>query len=569
MAGWSPGDQVGRYVLRSPLGTGSFAVVWLAEEIGGHGFRKKVALKLLRQEEDPRRIAELLMEARVVANLQHPNIVAVHRVSDDPVFHMSMDYVDGGTLLALTEHLSAAGLRTPASIAARMGLDILKGLQAAHEAVGPGGRAEGVIHRDLKPANILIDSTGFLKVADFGLAKVAGEATATATGSLKGTPSYVAPEIWKGGREFGPPVDLFAVGCILWELATGRRLLDGNSVPELFARAAMGNAEEDAEALIEWGEPFASFIQRLIERDPAVRYQDCASAIRDLSALQARLDAPADLETFLVLAKGLNEQSSPGDPSRPPRVRPTSDPDWIALIERSEVTPIEVAVGRDVSSMPEAPSAAGRTPVGPRVAAAGAALLAIAVVLGVGLAVTQPPPNEVVAAKAPRLPEDLAVPAPTTRRAPERRAEPTPSVRNASSPNTTETREAVHRPPEARPPKPEPAESPTISEPSPQPSNAGTSTPQEHDVGCLILVSRPAGGRVWIDGREQSARALSRPTRGIELPPGTYRVAMGPGMEPIAETEILLAAGVSTQVQCRLGAGGTCRGTLASSSACW
>ena len=310
--------------------------MWLADELGELGFRKKVALKLLKSADDEDRVTELLSEARLVAVLSHPNIVQITRISPEPVFHMAMEYVDGGTIRELIERMATTGLQIPPSVVLAVGLHVARALEVAHHHVDQDGTARPIVHRDLKPANILLARSGFAKVADFGLAKAVGDATATATGMLKGTPAYVAPEIWKGAREFGPGVDLFALGCILYEMGTGQRLMDGGSIPEIFAKASMGKAEDEAAELADWCPPLVPIIQKLLEREPADRYADARPLIADLERAELLIARGADLETFLVL---VDQVAPPTDAPPPPlsgslRLPTKTDPTWAALLSR-------------------------------------------------------------------------------------------------------------------------------------------------------------------------------------------------------------------------------------------
>lgn len=602
-ARWHDGERLGRYELKKKLGAGAFAEVWLADEVGELGFRKKVALKLLKSSDDEERVEELLSEARLVAVLSHPNIVGITRIEPEPVFHMAIEYVDGGTVLELIERMTASELVMPPSVVLKVGLDVARALEVAHHHIGQDGKPRPIVHRDLKPANILLARSGFAKVADFGLAKAVGDATATATGMLKGTPAYVAPEIWKGQREFGPPIDLFALGCILYEMAVGHRLMLGSTIPEIFAKASMGKAEEEANELAEWCPPLVPIVRRLLERDPADRYEDTRPLIRDLEQAEMLIARGADLETFLTLL----EQVSPVDDGEPPplsgsiRLPTKTDPVWAAFLKETTGTDVEV-VSQPAMTAESALAAAakanaaqqikgrksGKTTtrsgktgqvkrpsskttrvrrpsskttqvrtVGADKKKTSPLLLVLFAVIGVLLVMItmlalfsepdEAPVLPPVTAARPGvgLPADLAVANTVTRPEPTTAARPvpTPAVRPPAQDPEPETA--------AEAPTPEPTPEEVVT-PEPTPKPAAPTT------GCVQLASRPSGGVVWLNGTQRSSRALSNPRRGVRLKPGKHTVEMGQGSSASVKTTVTVRAGDSTKVTCFLTGSANC-----------
>ena len=299
---WNKGDRLGRYELLRPLGEGGAAEVWQATEHGELGFRKPVALKLLKDTSHSGRVAELLKEARLVASIAHPNVVGIREVADyDDGIYVAMEFVDGGTLKGLMDWLGEARLAMPASVATAIGCDILRALDAAHNARGTDGQPYPIIHRDLKPANVLLARAGIAKVADFGLAKTQDDTVQTMQGKLKGTPAYLPPESWSGSREFLPTMDLFTVGAILYELVTGERLFPGNKIPEIFGLVFSRTAEDEIKPILKQAPALAPVILRLLQRNPLDRYQSAADALAELEAVHARVDVGCDLATFMAL----------------------------------------------------------------------------------------------------------------------------------------------------------------------------------------------------------------------------------------------------------------------------
>jgi pimeloyl-ACP methyl ester carboxylesterase/predicted Ser/Thr protein kinase len=202
-------SRLGPYRLLERIGAGGMGHVWRAED---ERLGRTVAVKLLHrsvlQDDTARR--RLLREARALAALDHPNVASVIGYEEDPEHpFLVMGYVEGDTLASLAREAPIAAERL-----LPIATQILAGLGAAH--------AQGVIHRDLKPVNVMLTPAGVVKLVDFGLADAAEESTLTPAGYIVGTPAYMAPEQAIGSRPT-PRSDLFSVGVILYELLTGRR----------------------------------------------------------------------------------------------------------------------------------------------------------------------------------------------------------------------------------------------------------------------------------------------------------------------------------------------------------
>jgi WD40 repeat protein/tRNA A-37 threonylcarbamoyl transferase component Bud32 len=209
------------YEIEGELGRGGMGVVYKARHLRLH---RICALKMVLAgpHAAPEALVRFLTEAEAVAKLRHPHIVAIHQIGEyDGLPFIELEYLAGGSL---AEQLD--GTPRPPRRAAELIETLAGAVRAAHEA--------GVVHRDLKPANVLMDDDGTPKVADFGVAKALGAETGlTATDSILGSPSYMAPEQAGGrSREVGPAADMYALGAILYELLTGRPPFRGATVLE-------------------------------------------------------------------------------------------------------------------------------------------------------------------------------------------------------------------------------------------------------------------------------------------------------------------------------------------------
>jgi serine/threonine-protein kinase len=200
--------RLGRYLLKREVGRGGMAVVYEAEDPELH---RRVALKIIR---NPALVDRFQREAKIAAQLQHPNIVAIHDVgaAEDaglPVHYIAMDFVEGHTLAQIL----GEG-KPPRDELLRMLEDVARAVAHAH--------SRGVVHRDLKPGNVLVDATGRVQLADFGLARADTMEALTQSNSVMGTPQYMAPEQVRADADaVGPATDVWALGVMLYEVVVG------------------------------------------------------------------------------------------------------------------------------------------------------------------------------------------------------------------------------------------------------------------------------------------------------------------------------------------------------------
>ncbi len=218
--------RFGQYVLLRRIARGGMAEVFLAQQRGLEGFDRRVAVKrILPQLSDaPDFIKMFLGEAKLAAQLSHPNIVHIYdfgKVDDD--YFIAMEYVDG----VHAGQLARAGEpdRLPPAMVARLGADAAAALHHAHALRAPGGRPIGLVHRDVSPANLMVSFDGVVKLCDFGIAKAAALSDQlTNPGQVKGKYAYMSPEQTTGTPLDGRS-DVFSLGIVLWELLTGKTIV--------------------------------------------------------------------------------------------------------------------------------------------------------------------------------------------------------------------------------------------------------------------------------------------------------------------------------------------------------
>jgi serine/threonine-protein kinase len=226
------------------LGEGGMAKIFLARAIGPSGFNKLVVLKSMRQSllEDNALRQMFVDEARLSARFNHPNLVQVQEVNPtaEPPY-LVMEFLDGKPM---------SGLRDCQAFTLGMRLcvvsEVLSGLHYAHELGHFDGSPLGIVHRDVSPQNVFVTYDGAVKVLDFGIAKMAANATQTAVGEVKGKLAYMAPEQLLG-MGVDRRADVFSVGSLLWEVAVGKRMWEGISEATIMHRLVSGEIPRPSE----------------------------------------------------------------------------------------------------------------------------------------------------------------------------------------------------------------------------------------------------------------------------------------------------------------------------------
>jgi hypothetical protein len=284
------GRLVGRYVVHDRIASGGMATVHLGRLLGAAGFSRTVAIKRLHDfyASDPDFVAMLLDEARLAAQVRHPNVVqTLDVVADNDELLVVMEYVEGDSVAQLARLVHAGGGRFPPSYAASIVAQALHGLHAAHEATDRDGAALGIVHRDVSPQNMLVGTDGVARVLDFGIAKAASRATATEDGQLKGKAAYMAPEQLAHGA-VDRRTDVFAAAIVLWELLAGRRLFAADTPVEILARVQSMPIDPPHAHAPDLPPELSVVVLRGLDRDPEGRFQtaeEMALAIEESIAL--------------------------------------------------------------------------------------------------------------------------------------------------------------------------------------------------------------------------------------------------------------------------------------------
>ncbi len=259
-------QSLGPYQIREELGRGGAGVVYRAHD---PRLRRDVAIKmLLAVDASPTQLKRFDREARALARLRHPNIVAVHETSHDPDGrpYIVMDHVDG---VDLADRLADGGPLAPHE-AVELARKLALGIAAAHDL--------GILHRDIKPDNVLLTATGEPRLTDFGLAKdlaSSGSGLISICGRFVGTPGFWSPEQARGDHEsMGPPTDVYGLGATLFAMLTGRAVFEAARMAEAIV-AALSRPAKPPSSLRD-GIPGAldEIVLRCLEKEPADRYAD-------------------------------------------------------------------------------------------------------------------------------------------------------------------------------------------------------------------------------------------------------------------------------------------------------
>ncbi|MCP4871652.1 MAG: serine/threonine protein kinase [Proteobacteria bacterium] len=585
-----PGEKLGRYELETRIGEGAFAEVWRAVEIGTHGFRKRVALKILKPDgDDPESLDALLDEARLCGHLHHPGLVDVYGVTTDRGHtFVAMEWVDGISLDKLLDRFLQLDLRVPPSAVIDLGIQICKALDHAHNATDHDGHALELIHRDLKPGNILLTWNGHAKITDWGIAKARTSNRSTQSGMLRGTPSYVAPEVWLGHRDFKPANDLFAVGAILWEMAAGEILLQGD-IPVLIGLATNGSVEEDIQRLRLFSPELCPAVRGLLQRDPQNRTATAAETARLLEAAVRQVPSGGGLPAMMQLAAPIvgHGVGQSGLSGRGMELVEGGGHAWTALLECAglhgldldadetlvsasfdPVSPADLVgqtrkLGTAPPPVPPEPPSKPLT-VRPSLLGAGIAAVLFGFILafsqwangvGRGAPPADPPPVASAAPSAPAAEPKVEV-------VPEPPPEPVPGDQpeaDASDKPTRISRADITPAPlaEPRPRTPAPPR-PKATAPAPPPAAASA-------AGCMVLQSSPPGAAVFLDGGSTGVHAGTGSTAKLDAPSGAHTIGMGIGDSPQVSTSVNLKGGQKVTVWCDLLGGAGCRVTAGGS----
>jgi serine/threonine protein kinase len=297
----------GRYQLVDVVAEGGLSTVWQGVARSSEVFARPVAVKVMKRAFSTvggPYLSMFLEEARIGARLQHANVIQVldfivEATPTGPTYCLILEWVDGIDLRSMLRVENAMGRKLSWALVATVGLRVLRGLAAAHERRLPDNTLSPVVHRDVSPQNILLALNGDIKLADFGLARARDRiAEHTAPGFVKGTLSYMAPEILVG-KPASPISDLFSLAITLWEALTGERLFHAKSDIDVIEAIRRCEVPPLADRRSDLPPAFTAVIHRALSPDPAARFVSARQMAHEIGEILREGDSWGDADVLV------------------------------------------------------------------------------------------------------------------------------------------------------------------------------------------------------------------------------------------------------------------------------
>jgi serine/threonine-protein kinase len=301
------GRQFGNYEILRKVASGGMAEIFLAKHRGLGGFERLVCIKRilphLSEQEDF--IKMFQDEARIVANLIHPNIAQIYDIGQlDRMYYIAMEYVRGEDLRRVYNQEVSRGRAMPLEPAAHIVMGAAAGLDFAHRQTSIDGRALGIVHRDVSPQNILVTYDGHVKLIDFGVAKAEGKLNETRSGVLKGKYSYMSPEQASGDPIDGR-TDIFALGITLYEVTTGVRLFKRESEIETLHAVIECSVTAPSELIPGYDPELETVVMKALAHDPEERFATAGDMERALERFLVQRGHPTGASSLAAYMQDL------------------------------------------------------------------------------------------------------------------------------------------------------------------------------------------------------------------------------------------------------------------------
>ena len=333
--------QMGSYEIVRKIASGGMGEVYLANQTGPVDFRRQVVLKKLhpRFNSDPQFVSMFLNEARIAANLAHPNIIHIYELFDDGEgYVIAMEYVRGGTVLALLRSLETTGATgLPFGPVVRIAMSVCEALSYAYNEPDADGLPRHVIHRDVNPSNVLVGYDGQVKLVDFGIAKVLVDEGVTHGTTIKGKYGYLTPEQIRC-QPLDERSDLFSVGTMLWEMSVGKRLFQRDNEMQMMYAILEEPIPPPSEHVPDYPKELERIVMKALARDREDRYPNANALADDLRALSRVQDWDCEKAALAQLVKSTlpDDQiafgqigSDPSFPKTPSRRRNPTTGGWV------------------------------------------------------------------------------------------------------------------------------------------------------------------------------------------------------------------------------------------------
>jgi len=281
-----PNEVFGNYEFRQRLAAGGMAEVFLGRRTGPAGFQKDIVIKRIRPHlGDQEAFVEMFLEeAKLAAQLSHPNIVQIHDLGRiDDAWFIAMEHIDGRDLAEVIKRSAEKGIPFPIEYALRISSSVCEALTYAYEKMDCFGHKLLVVHRDISPDNIMLSWSGAAKLLDFGIAKARDKAQEKHGSEVAGKVAYMSPEQVRG-QKLDQRTDIFSLGVVLYEMITGLNLYSGGSEMDLMIKIANGKVHPPSYFRGDVPIEVEQLVMRALEKDPEKRFQTAAEMQQTLDA---------------------------------------------------------------------------------------------------------------------------------------------------------------------------------------------------------------------------------------------------------------------------------------------
>lgn len=358
--------RFGKYRLIDRIAVGGMAEIFLAQQEGEDGRESPVVIKRIRPHLSKHAafVKMFLNEARLAAQLNHPNVVQIHdlgKIAES--YFIAMEYVAGRDMRRVVPKAEALGIPFPLVYAMKIASCVCAGLHHAHTKVDLYDNPLNIVHRDVSPENIVVAFDGSVKILDFGIAKASNQVSQTRTGEVKGKLSYMSPEQCLG-KALDCRSDVFSLGVVLYEWLTGFKLFTGESEVAVMRSITEGKIYAPSYFREDLPERVEVILMKALERDRERRYQTAAEMQRDLDDFLDAYDfTPTPLHLANFIKQLFDEELQ--EETRKARTRAATAPTSEEALELSEVvSAMETASPPVVSEPPPAVTAPLTIPPG-------------------------------------------------------------------------------------------------------------------------------------------------------------------------------------------------------------
>ena len=497
-------ERIGRYELCFKLASGGMASVYLARIHGVSGFQKLVALKRIRRDlaKDPGYFDMFLNEARVASQITHPNVCSVFDFGEfNGEYYIAMEYLMGESVSRLCRRVVTNPQQRRQPLLplkmARIITDACEGLHAAHELRDPNGDLLHLVHHDVSPRNLFLTYDGGVQVVDFGIAST-GQRLARATGTVKGTLGYTAPEQLRADP-VDRRADIWALGVTLWEMLAVRRLFRRDTKAKIIHSVLHDEIPPPSSYRPQVPEELDRIVLKALRREPGERWQtarEMGQELRKFLGTKEHIIGPAELSEWMreLFPDGEAQKSQLMDVVRSAATSPQASPEADEAVLDPVTSGMIIAV--EDEPPPSKPWLTPRMKIG--FAALGAVATAVMISLGFG---------QTNVGAGTEAPPQIAALAPPIRASEPRKVEPRPP--SDLAPQADETMEAPIAKPRLKAPPREP--------------RARSEQPAKPQFGTIKLVTRRRSAEIF-----EGQKSLGSTPQRLTLPSGPHTLVLKP-----------------------------------------